>query len=509
MRPSRKHRSKLKSFPTFIKNIQMKNNSCYPFLIFLVLFLVGCENTQTKTEVLAVGFSPTKAKSLDDKFISWKEHIIDDTSLSGISGSDGLSIGDLDQDGYIDIVSVHETDTEYKEDAEGFIRIAFGSADPHVWESVSLAQGTKVGGAEDVAIVDLNSDGFLDIVGACEWAHLIYFENPGTDCRTKKWKRHIPSVTKNNGAYIRVFEADLNRDGKFELVAANKGLSDGLKDTPQEKIFPISYFEIQGDPLDDISWIQHELIRVKVPINSQPVDLDLDGDLDIIAGSRGEGKVYFLENISTDKIKFKTHLIQPKGSSMAGRTEAVINAFNIDFVDYSNDGLLDIVLFEVNKADKALGTHLIWLEQPTSFDQAWKVHTIGNTYPDELVGIRKADINADGHMDIMTGGYSRGARDKDGKVKKDQSLGRIAWFEHPKDLAKPWVRHDISRRVRGMFDKFIARDMDDDGDIDFISTRGNSNPYDGVFWLEQIRTAEPRNSFKAARSSESREEGLE
>ncbi|HCA37480.1 MAG TPA: VCBS repeat-containing protein, partial [Gammaproteobacteria bacterium] len=65
--------------------------------------------------------------------------------------------------------------------------------------------------------------------------------------------------------------------------------------------------------------------------------------------------------------------------------------------------------------------------------------------------------------------------------------------------------HDISRRVRGMFDKFMARDLDNDGDLDFIGTRGNSYPYDGVFWLEQVRSDEPRAAFQRARAQESNE----
>ena len=56
-----------------------------------------------------------------------------------------------------------------------------------------------------------------------------------------------------------------------------------------------------------------------------------------------------------------------------------------------------------------------------------------------------------------------------------------------------------------MFDKFVPPDMDGDGDMDFVSTRGNSAPYDGVFWLEQVRTAEPRPSFERARAEDSEE----
>ena len=64
---------------------------------------------------------------------------------------------------------------------------------------------------------------------------------------------------------------------------------------------------------------------------------------------------------------------------------------------------------------------------------------------------------------------------------------------------------DFSRRQRGMFDKFVPYDLDRDGDVDFAGTRGNSGPYDGVFWLEQVRSAEPRPAFEHARTSESPE----
>ena len=56
-----------------------------------------------------------------------------------------------------------------------------------------------------------------------------------------------------------------------------------------------------------------------------------------------------------------------------------------------------------------------------------------------------------------------------------------------------------------MFDKFLSRDMDGDGDIDFVATRGNSVPYDGVFWLEQVRNAEPVPSFSRGREFDSEE----
>ena len=105
--------------------------------------------------------------------------------------------------------------------------------------------------------------------------------------------------------------------------------------------------------------------------------------------------------------------------------------------------------------------------------------------------------------DAITGAYSRGPRDQDGDLSPSDLLGRIAWFESPEDPTQPWTRHDVSRRKRGMYDKFIPRDMDGDGDVDFLYTRGNSAAYDGLFWLEQVRTENPVHAFTTEHESDS------
>jgi hypothetical protein len=174
------------------------------------------------------------------------------------------------------------------------------------------------------------------------------------------------------------------------------------------------------------------------------------------------------------------------------------------YVDLNDDGRLDIVA----PIGASISQGLAWIEQPVSTGDKWTFHTIGTMKPDLLVGFTVADINGDGHPDIIGGSYSRGPRDADGDIGTGGALGRISWYENPGDATDEWKRHDILRRKRGMFDKFIARDMDNDGDIDFVSTRGNSDPYDGVFWLEQVRTEEAAPSFQAAREVDSADVGL-
>ena len=446
-----------------------------------------------------VGDMLTKATTSDGRYISWQEHIIDDPIIAGfaLSGSDGLVMGDIDQDGFDDIVSVHESDTLYDSSThdadftpppEGHVRIAFGSADPDIWTNITIAEGTDAPAPEDAAIADVNGDGFPDVMVATELSHLIYLQNPGQQSRTAEWPRLILPMTQGKGSYIRVFFADMDSDGTPEAIASNKGAQrPGPKDYAVST--PVSIYRVTGDPLDGDSWQETDIGYYSVPQNSEPIDIDGDGDLDIIVGSRGEQRIAYFENMGGDKIRLEERAI--------GIVGARVDGFNMVYSDINGDGLLDII----GPTSKGLG----WIAQPQRKGDAWNFHLIGTISPDLAVGLEIADINSDGHIDILVGSYSLGERGDDKNINKHGALGRIAWFENPNDVTQTWTRHDISRRKRGMFDKFIARDLDRDGDMDFLSTRGNSAPYDGVIWLEQIRSEKPQAAFQRARQIDSPE----
>lgn len=447
-------------------------------------------------EPTLVADTPTAARSSDGRYISWREHIIDDPVVGGepdLAGSDGLEMADLNGDGFEDIVSVHESDTVYDGKPRGFVRIAWGTGDPKRWILTTLASGPEAAGAEDVSIADANGDGHLDIIVACELAHLIYFQNPGSNAQEVTWQRTIPPITTDRGSYIRVYFADLDGDGRPEVVAANKGDRDAQGESQKEReLKSVSIFVLPEDPLEGELWREQLLGKLKMPVNAQPVDIDADGDLDIVAGTRGERRILWYENLGN--MRFVAHDITISGL----RSDMMITGFNMDYADIDGDGRLDIVV-------NAWFNSLLWLRQPAEFDLPWQANLIGEFTPDFLASLKLADIDSDGDLDVFSGAYSRGPRDNDGPdIGVNDPLGRISWFENPGAHQElQWQRHDISRRKRGMYDEWRARDMDGDGDLDMVGTRGNSFPFDGVIWLEQVRTHDAVPAFRQSRNVDS------
>ncbi len=475
------------------------------WLVLIAALGLGCSDSDSlpappPPDGLTVDSSSSTARSANGEFIYWREHLIDGIDVNGgtaIRGGDGLALGDLDGDGLEDVVSVHED--------SGHVRVAYATGNPNQWHLATLAEA-DVDGAEDVVIADLDGDSDLDVAVAAERGHLIYFENPGAlQPSTEVWDRTIPERTLGRGSFIRVSAADFDGDGRLELAAANKGASmslAGMECRPSPETIgavinaepsPISIFTLPDNPLLGTDWSERELARYRVPINALPVDLDGDGDPDVIGGARGklDGLVWF-ENESGNWIAHDIAL-DADAQSVLRELSALplLSGQTLEIHDFNEDGRADILtLFSLS----AFG----WLEQPADILAPWSLHLIGDIAPDHAIGLTIADIDGDGNDDILVGGYSKGPRDRDDQQECD-ALGRLAWFQAVRTEGGGWIRHEISRRIRGMFDELIARDLDRDGDVDFIGTRGNSGTFDGVFWLEQTHSSDTVRNFLPAR----------
>ncbi|MEQ8790632.1 MAG: VCBS repeat-containing protein [Pirellulaceae bacterium] len=436
--------------------------------------------------------------------IRWREHRIDDSQSAGLPlrGADGLAVADLDGDGRLDVAAVHE-------DCGQPVRISFGGEQPDRWESRTLSPAdgepresdTVVGGAEDVVVGDVNGDGRPDIVACGESGALVYFQSPESPRDMSAWRRTaIVSRQAEGGSWIRVDLGDLDGDGRLEILGANKGGTEWAS------------FHCIGRPTDPRDWRRRTIGVCRMPINIRAVDIDGDGDLDVLGGSRGESKIALLENLGDQlrwEEKWRTHtLLQGKFTlptppvvsiggeqvKMRRSDKSASSGFMFELADLDGDGRTDIVTETKHNGG------LFWLRQPADLNDAWTRHYLGHILPDHATGLALADVDGDGRLDLFVGGYSYTRRRVDATsiVKPGTPCGRLAWFQQGDDPTRPWTRHDISCRAQGMYDAIVGHDVNGDGLPDLIATRGNSAPVDGVIWLEQVRDSGPGPVFHSA-----------
>ncbi len=120
------------------------------------------------------------------------------------------------------------------------------------------------------------------------------------------------------------------------------------------------------------------------------MDLDGDGDLDIVAGLARKSRIFWFENLGGKEIFFQQHSISIASAGNAPQQEPKVTGFNLGFYDFNGDGRLDVAL--------AASNSLAWLEQPADPAESWIHHVIGTLDPDELVGFAIAGINGDGRV---------------------------------------------------------------------------------------------------------------
>ncbi len=156
-------------------------------------------------------------------------------------------------------------------------------------------------------------------------------------------------------------------------------------------------------------------------------DFDGDGDLDIVLSRRETQTAYWFER-KTDA-QWVRHIV--------GNSEGLANCLGATELDINRDGLMDVVLSQV------------WFENPGNLakspDTPWPAHAFAGRGHDIIA----ADINGDGHPDIVTYGGQT-----------------ISWFDTSAEMKQTDI--GAGQENHGGTAPRGADDLDADGDVDVV-----------------------------------------
>jgi hypothetical protein len=253
----------------------------------------------------------------------------------------------------------------------------------------------------DVQASDFDLDGDDDLIvaefGWRQTGRILYLENTGRGGETPEFQ--VREIDSRHGA-IHVPIVDLNRDGRMDFVT--------LVSQEHESV---EVFFNDGPRL----FRSDRIFRANTPTFGSSgislVDLDGDGDVDILYTNgdmfddfllRNYHAIHWLENL--DNESWKEHTL----ASMPGVHRALA-------VDLDNDGDKDVVAASLvppqalSQTPELLLDSLIWLEQVSLGEFTKHVLEVGNN---RHAALEVGDFDGDGDADLAVGNYNSNEDEK-------------------------------------------------------------------------------------------------
>ncbi len=348
----------------------------------------------------------------------WTRRLIKD---DGATKHHDMIFGDFDGDGQAEFVFWNQRSKQ--------LFLAEVPADPRQhgpWPYTEIYRWSGDQEHEGLAQADVDGDGLVDLIGGGRW-----FKFLGN-------QRYQPEVIDADQHFTQAAVGQLKAGGRPEIVFSAGDWAG-----------PLRWYEWDGQ-----QWVTHNLLPGNIDHGHSLAVADMNGDgfLDIFAAEM---------RLNGDNPDAKSWIFLGDGTGNFTQTVVATGLDNHESSvgDLDGDGDLDILSKPWNWQTPGLD---IWLNNHVvpecdATDARWQRHLIESAKPWRTLFVTSADINRDGHVDVITGGW---------------------WYQHPGTPGGNWLRHPIGAGLNNMA---LVADFDRDGDPDILGTGGEGNTANATF----------------------------